>query len=185
MDGAPAGEISERMSRGHQERLGPMVREAMSGSELLFDELDRIAVTVGPGSFTGLRVGIAFAKGLGLATKAPVVGVGTLAALASSHPTSGLKTAVIDAGRGGVWVQSFDGDTSLGPPANTLVAEADLAAAGTLVGPTASRFAVPGQPALDLTAPVLAAIAQLAAIAPLAPPQPMYLRPPDAKPKAR
>jgi tRNA threonylcarbamoyladenosine biosynthesis protein TsaB len=72
------------MARGHQERLGPLVAELLAEAELRPADLDRIGVTVGPGSFTGLRVGLAFAKGLGLALGRPVVGVGTLEALAAS-----------------------------------------------------------------------------------------------------
>ena len=184
-DGAPVAMLSEVMSRGHQERLGPMVREAMATAGYAFAELDRIAVTVGPGSFTGLRIGIAFAKGLALAADTPVVGIGTLAALAAGDDAPGRKTAVIEAGRGGVWLQRFDGEAPLGPPLNILLEDADLATAGRLVGPAASRLAAPGQAALDLAAPLAAAIAALAAAAEPAPPQPLYLRPPDARPKAR
>ncbi|MGH6971174.1 MAG: tRNA (adenosine(37)-N6)-threonylcarbamoyltransferase complex dimerization subunit type 1 TsaB, partial [Caulobacteraceae bacterium] len=61
---------SEPMERGHQERLAPMVAEAMARAGLAFADVKRIAVTLGPGSFTGLRVGLAFAKGLRLATGA-------------------------------------------------------------------------------------------------------------------
>src|SRR5678815_1575047 len=71
----------EVMARGHQERLAPMAQAVMAEAGLSFDKLDRIAVTVGPGSFTGLRVGIAFAKGLALALDLPTVGVGSLEAL--------------------------------------------------------------------------------------------------------
>jgi tRNA threonylcarbamoyladenosine biosynthesis protein TsaB len=184
-DGAPLAVRSEAMSRGHQERLGPMVREAMEEAGLSFSDLDRIAVTVGPGSFTGLRVGIAFAKGLALAADAPAVGIGTLEALAAGDAAPGRKTAVIEAGRGGVWRQPFDGQDPLGPPQNQPLEEAGLAAAGRLVGPTASRLAAPGQAAIDLAAPPVEAIARLAAVAEPAPPTPLYLRPPDAKPKAR
>ena len=162
-----------------------MVREAMEEAGLCFSDLDRIAVTVGPGSFTGLRVGIAFAKGLALAADAPAVGIGTLEALVAGDSARGRKTAVIEAGRGGVWLQPFDGQIPLGPPQNLLFEEADLTAAGRLVGPTASRLAAPGQAAFNLAAPPVAAIAALAAVAEPGPPQPLYLRPPDAKPKTR
>jgi len=57
--------LSEPMVRGHQERLGTLVREAVEAAGVKFSDLNRIGVTVGPGSFTGLRVGLAFAKGLG------------------------------------------------------------------------------------------------------------------------
>jgi tRNA threonylcarbamoyladenosine biosynthesis protein TsaB len=184
-DGAPLAVRSEGMSRGHQERLGAMVREAMEETGLSFSDLDRIAVTVGPGSFTGLRVGIAFAKGLALAADAPAVGIGTLEALAASDAAPGRKMAVIEAGRGGLWLQPFDDQDPLGPPQNLPLEEAGLAAAGRLVGPTASRLAAPGQVAIDLAAPPVEAIARLAVSNEPAPPTPLYLRPPDAKPKAR
>jgi tRNA threonylcarbamoyladenosine biosynthesis protein TsaB len=64
------------MDRGHQERLAPLAQEVMARAGLAFADLDRIAVTLGPGSFTGLRVGLAFAKGLGLALDRPVIGLG-------------------------------------------------------------------------------------------------------------
>ena len=83
-DGQTVGWISEPMARGHQERLAPMVRDLMADCGVAFGDLDRIGVTVGPGSFTGLRVGLAFAKGLALALNRPCVGVGALEALAAS-----------------------------------------------------------------------------------------------------
>ena len=72
------------MHRGHQERLAPLVAEAMAQAGAAFPDLDRIGVTVGPGSFTGLRVGLAFAKGLAIALGIPCVGVGVLDALAAT-----------------------------------------------------------------------------------------------------
>jgi tRNA threonylcarbamoyladenosine biosynthesis protein TsaB len=173
------------MARGHQERLGPMVREVLAAAGLSARDLDRIGVTVGPGSFTGLRVGIAFAKGLALAGEVPIAGVGTLEALGASDDEAGYTTAVIEAGRGGVWLQRFLDGSALGGPANVLVEEADLANAGRLIGPHASRLAARGQAARDCVAPQAAAIARLAAKAGPAPPTPLYLRPPDARPKAR
>ena len=140
-----------------------------------------VAVTVGPGSFTGLRVGLAFAKGLALALELPCVGVGTLAALAASVPGSGGRGAVIDNGRGQVWLQRFEGETALGPP-ETVATEA-LADAGLLVGPTATRLAAPGQAAIDLAWPTPLAVARRAATHP-EPARPLYLRAPDARPKS-
>src|SRR5262249_26286756 len=71
------------MMRGHAEALVPLIAAVMSEANVEFDGLDRIAVTVGPGSFTGLRVGVAAARGIALATGKPAVGVTTLAALAA------------------------------------------------------------------------------------------------------
>src|SRR5437762_8244755 len=86
--------------RAHQELLAPMTRELMAGQNLTFADIDRIGVTVGPGSFTGLRVGIAFAKGLAFALGRPAVGVSALEALAASLARQGPTAAVIDSGRG-------------------------------------------------------------------------------------
>ena len=77
---------SQAMARGHAEALMPMIDRVMKAAELPFTALDRIAVTVGPGSFTGLRVGISAARGLGLAAEKPVVGVTTLSALRRTLP---------------------------------------------------------------------------------------------------
>ena len=74
----------EVMARGHQERLAGLVAETLAEAGLAFRDLNRIAVTVGPGSFTGLRVGLAFAKGLGSALGLPVIGIGTLEAMAAA-----------------------------------------------------------------------------------------------------
>ena len=73
------------MVRGHAEALMPLMARVMSQSRLEFAELDRIAVTVGPGSFTGLRVGVAAARGIALAAGKPAVGLTTLAAFAAPH----------------------------------------------------------------------------------------------------
>ena len=71
--------LSEVIGRGHAERLVGMIDAAMSTAGLSYQDLERIVVTVGPGSFTGVRVGIAAARGLALVTGCPAIGVGTLA----------------------------------------------------------------------------------------------------------
>src|ERR1700756_5492377 len=81
LDGARAimlGSESRLMLRGHAEAVMPLIARVMDRAATEFDELDRIAVTVGPGSFTGLRVGIAAARGLALAARKPAVGLSTL-----------------------------------------------------------------------------------------------------------
>ncbi|MDB5458773.1 MAG: tsaB, partial [Caulobacteraceae bacterium] len=115
-DGAVLAAHSEPMTRGHQERLAPLVRDTMAEAGVGFADLDRVGVTVGPGSFTGLRVGLAFAKGLGLALSRPCIGVGTLEALAASEPGPGLTAAVVDAKRGQVYLQLFEGGAALMAP---------------------------------------------------------------------
>ena len=160
-----------------------MARQVMAAAGLPFDRLDRIGVTVGPGSFTGLRVGLAFAKGLSLALGVPCVGVGTLQALAVSVDAGGPKVAVIDAGRGRVYLQTFDDDQPLAGPESLALSEA-------LQRLSASPDALtvgPGGPLLNprrvdsLAAPRPEIVARLAAAAPIAPPKPLYLRAPDAR----
>ncbi|HEY2179302.1 MAG TPA: tRNA (adenosine(37)-N6)-threonylcarbamoyltransferase complex dimerization subunit type 1 TsaB [Caulobacteraceae bacterium] len=180
--------MSEPMVRGHQERVAPMVREVLAAAKVRLVDVDRIAVTLGPGSFTGLRVGLAFAKGLALALDRPCVGVGTLEALAASEEGGGLCVAAIDAGRGAIYLQFFDGDHELtGPdrlPVETAAARiVEIGPGQRLIGPQASAFA-PALPSVlptDLAAPSPLAIARLAAKAPLIRPRPLYLHAPDAK----
>ena len=197
-DGEILGWLSEPTARGHQERLAPMTRDLMAAAGLAFSALDRIGVTVGPGSFTGLRVGLAFAKGLALALQRPCVGIGTLEALAASiggedMKSGGLKAAVIDAGRGRVYLQLFDGAASLSGPdilgletAQARLVEVCASADVMVTGPGADLLAgaIPGAVVRPLVAPDPRAVARLAAKAPVAPPRPLYLRPPDATAKA-
>lgn len=88
--------ISEPMSRGQAERLAPMAREAAAHAAITFADLDCIVVTTGPGSFTGVRVGLSFARALALAVARPCVGVSTLEALALADGESGFRAAVIE-----------------------------------------------------------------------------------------
>jgi tRNA threonylcarbamoyladenosine biosynthesis protein TsaB len=180
---------SEPMLRGHQERLGDLVAQVMRAADAGFADLERLGVTVGPGSFTGVRVGLAFAKGLALALGVPLVGIGTLEALAASVPADGVVTAVIDAKRGQVYIQSFLRGEPLGEPQGLSIQDAGEGLhrreSQILVGPGAGLFdqwlaarVVP----IDAADPVT--IARLAgrAPAPLAAPRPLYLRAPDARP---
>lgn len=175
----------EPMSRGHQERLAPLVQEAMAQAGLGFDKLERIGVTVGPGSFTGLRVGLAFAKGLASALSIPAVGIGALEALA--EPERGNVVAVLDAKRGQVYLQAFsDGVAVSAPdalPIETAAARVAEFAPDTLIGTGVVLLAGvrPGVRVVeaDVTDPV--AVARLAAARSPVPPRPLYLRAPDAK----
>jgi tRNA threonylcarbamoyladenosine biosynthesis protein TsaB len=181
---------SEAMVRGHQERLALMVGDVMAEAATPFAAVDLVGVTIGPGSFTGLRVGLAFAKGLALALDRPCVGVGTLEALAAGLAGEGPRASVIDAGRGRVYLQLFEGAAPLTSPdiveveaALALVAEGFPWGELTLTGPGAALLigALPRAELGAVDAPDPRVVARLARLAPAAPPRPLYLRPPDAK----
>jgi tRNA threonylcarbamoyladenosine biosynthesis protein TsaB len=192
-DGAVAAWASTPTLRGHQEMLAPMAEQVMDEAGVRPAALDRIGVTVGPGSFTGLRVGLAFAKGLAFALGRPCVGVGVLEALAVGGADDGDVAAAIDAGRGRVYLQAFrQGRALTGPDIMDveiaiarlveLYGEGDL----TLAGPGAALLAS-GAPHARLraaAAPDPRIVARLAARADATPARPLYLRPPDAKVKA-
>ena len=179
---------SEAMARGHQERLALMARSAMVEAGLRFDRLDRVGATVGPGSFTGLRVGVAFAKGLASALSIPAVGIGTLEALAAG--TNGLVAAVIDARRDQVYLQVFENGEALMAPDGLLIgtalarlAELAISRDITLIGSGAPFLASALPDAIILTPDGCDArlIARLAAVRAITPIRPLYLRAPDAK----
>ncbi|NOJ49790.1 tRNA (adenosine(37)-N6)-threonylcarbamoyltransferase complex dimerization subunit type 1 TsaB [Bradyrhizobium archetypum] len=195
--GAIASE-SQAMKRGHAEALMPLIARVMKASGIAFAALDRIAATTGPGSFTGLRVGLSAARGIALAAGKPVVGVTTLTAFAapivsenSEHPV----ISAIDARHDHVYFQVLGGDGhSLIKPKVAPVAEAlDAARFGTphLVGNAANilaeRWPADAPPPVKIdqqAAPDIAWVAWLgAAVNPeSSPARPYYLRAPDAKP---
>jgi tRNA threonylcarbamoyladenosine biosynthesis protein TsaB len=189
---------SRPMGRGQAEAFMPLLARVMDAAAIDFSDLDRIAVTVGPGSFTGLRVGIAAARGLALATGKPAVGVSTLAAQAAPHRTAvegRTVVAAIDAHHDFVYVQVFGSDRrELAAPVLLPSAEA----VGTippgeaiLVGSGATLLAAQWPPALTpplidaRRVPELTWIARLGAAADpaRAVPKPLYLRAADARPQ--
>ncbi len=199
--GAPDGVVETAlMERGHAEALLPMVDRLVSDLEGGFRALARVAVATGPGSFTGIRVGVAAARAVGLACKIPVVGVSTLAALAAPAIAAGFFptiAAAVDARHGNVYVQSFSGT------GETRLAPAFLSAAEAIraVGPGPVRLIGSGAPMMAIEAwsagieaeiddrSVMADILFVARLGWLADPsrakpQPFYLKPPDAKPPA-
>ncbi|ANP46241.1 tRNA (adenosine(37)-N6)-threonylcarbamoyltransferase complex dimerization subunit type 1 TsaB [Candidatus Viadribacter manganicus] len=95
-DGAVLTHLQEQMTRGQAERLAPMVREAAQRAGVVFADLDRIAVTTGPGSFTGVRVGLSFARALALAVGKPCLGVSTLEALALEDGEDGARAGLVE-----------------------------------------------------------------------------------------
>lgn len=191
-DGRTLAARSEAMQRGHQERLGDLVQATLSEARLGTAPLDRIAVTVGPGSFTGVRVGLAFAKGLGLALERPLVGVGILEALAADEAGE-VVAAAVAAPHAQVYLQLFSqGRALMSPdclPLDTAAARLAELAAGrqlALVGSGAPELlpAAPSARVAERQTPDPSTVARLAAAAspPFQPVKPMYLRPPDARP---
>ncbi len=173
---------SEEMARGHQEAIAVLSRAAMAEAGVAFETLDRIGVVVGPGSFTGLRVGLAFAKGLALAWETPLLGIGSLEALIASAG-KGRVAAAIDAGRGQVYLQTD------GPPEQRPIAEAlsevarfrpalIVGSGAGLLAPAAPRALADGRAFAD---PAALARLTLKAPAPDGAPKPLYLRTPDAR----
>jgi tRNA threonylcarbamoyl adenosine modification protein YeaZ len=197
--GAIVGRDSVPMVRGQAEVLMPMVARVMQQAGIDFAALDRVAVTVGPGSFTGLRVGIAAARGIALAAAKPALGLTTLAAFAAPHIAADDTMAVvvaIDARHEQVYLQVF------GPGGRTLVApriaslrEAIRAAgtgplriAGTGAELLAKAWPTGQQPPVEIdarAAPDIDWVARLgaAALESQGPPKPLYLRAPDAQPQ--
>lgn len=184
----------EVIGRGHAETLMGMIADAMAAAGLGYADLDRIAVTVGPGSFTGLRVGIAAARGLALVHGTETVGIGTLAVHAATVGFASGKPvlAVLAAGRGEVYGQRFGGEG--GPPrvaspqvfAAEVVEGMALAGSGADLVVAALPMTVRPHVLHRNTAPDIAALCRLALAAakPAGPPKPLYIRAPDARPQA-
>lgn len=197
--GAVLAARSEPMERGHGERLLPLLRAIMDEAGLGFAALDAIAVAVGPGRFTGLRIGIAAARGLALATGKPAVGVGCFDAIAAAHRAAAddgrSLLAVIDSRREALFAQRFDAaGNAMGPPRVASPAEiaAELPPGPLLVagdGAALMQAALADRAAADLRmfpGPIRADIVARLADAALrgghaSPARPIYLRPPDAK----
>jgi tRNA threonylcarbamoyladenosine biosynthesis protein TsaB len=129
---------------GHASRLLALAHELLAGAGLTFGDVDRIAVGLGPGGFTGLRIGVSTARALAQAADAEIVGVSTLRALAAAaRPDPGQPVlAVVDARRGEVFAGAWrDGEQLLGPLAVAPAAVGDLGVEGWLaVGDGALRF---------------------------------------------
>jgi tRNA threonylcarbamoyl adenosine modification protein YeaZ/ribosomal-protein-alanine acetyltransferase len=187
----------EPMATGQAERLAPMVAEILASGTGI-GAVDRIAATIGPGTFTGLRIGLSFARGLGLALALPVIGISTLKALAANITADGDGlpiVAAIDARRGNIYWQLFSRELEeLTPPqigAAAAVA-AKIPARCFAVGSGAAILKThASSPAITLAPDSAANHIDPAAVARLAsraepqdlPPQPLYLREPDAKPQ--
>jgi tRNA threonylcarbamoyladenosine biosynthesis protein TsaB len=178
------------MDRGHAEALAPMVEEAMRDAKIEFSALDRLAVTIGPGTFTGQRVGLAFMRALRVALHRPLLGVMTLAAMAeAAKAETGLTDAIAlhDARRDEVYVE-IDGTPEVLPFDDAMRAlrkiggDHAIALAGT-AAPRACEALSKRFVLSTIRQPDAFWVAHLAAAMPEADaaPRPLYLRAPDAK----
>lgn len=190
-DSAHGGMIassSETIGKGHAERLMAMIDETLERAAITLDQVTRIGVTIGPGSFTGIRVGVAAARGFALALDVPVVGITTLAALAKAadNPSGDVLMACLDAKRDEAHCQIFD------PNGVALTAPALLGLDDARALATRHKARIIGSGALTLTGAADSTLVTIAAVADLAahadpathPASPLYLRGPDAKPQA-
>jgi tRNA threonylcarbamoyladenosine biosynthesis protein TsaB len=198
--GGILGYETQVLQRGHAEALMPMIKRTLDRTRIDVAAIDRIAVTVGPGSFTGLRVGIAAARGMALAMGKPAIGISTLASYAApliAQDDSIPVLAVIDARHSHVYLQMF------GPGGHTLMAPqlASIVKAQR-VGSTNDTIRIVGSAAKVIAAawpethkppiveqrdaPDITWVARLgvAALDTGAPPKPLYLRAPDAQPQS-
>jgi tRNA threonylcarbamoyladenosine biosynthesis protein TsaB len=196
-------EAYEVRSAGHAERLLPMIAEVMDAAGLGFAELDRIAVTIGPGTFTGVRVGVSAARALALAAGKPVVAATSLAVMAlrarelleGAVPQARKLVVAIDARRGALYVQSFTAGAAEAGEARMSTAQEAAAWIGRepvlIVGSAAPALAAlvndAGGDAEHCLADLQPHARNLAVLAPgltpVSPVKPLYLRPPDVRPQ--
>jgi tRNA threonylcarbamoyladenosine biosynthesis protein TsaB len=172
----------QTMDRGHAEHLFPMIEAVLGKAGVGYGDLSRIAVCTGPGSFTGVRIGVAAARGIALGRGIPVIGISRFEALAAEV---GGPVAICLSGRGGmIYLQAFGPDgAALAAPEMTT--DIELAAA---IPPGCTRFAGDAAPRLDGCPALLpdglpdpGVIARLAIGRDGAPlPAPLYLRGADA-----
>jgi tRNA threonylcarbamoyladenosine biosynthesis protein TsaB len=191
--------LHEKTDHGHATMLMPMIERAMATAGCGYADLDRIAVAVGPGSFTGIRVGLAAALGLSLASGVPVVGISSFLTVADVAPAEreGRRLfALLDSRREEPFLVELDAGLGfMAPPAVVTpdALDAILAPARPLIlagdAPAIGRYAGQGGIRLMQTAPHALAVARLAADPErrhYLPPKPVYVRPPDVtlpKPK--
>jgi tRNA threonylcarbamoyladenosine biosynthesis protein TsaB len=200
-DGRVCARRLARMERGQSEALMPMILDVLAEAGCGFSQLDLLAVTVGPGAFTGLRIGLAAARGLALASGVPCLGVTTLEAVADGVPEgergAGPLLVVLDTKRADVYAQVFAPDLGpLGPPQalppgalGGLVPARRILVAGDAAARAAGALAEAGVAVTLSAAPGLPDAATVAGLAarrwrpgePVDPPAPLYLRPPLAK----
>jgi tRNA threonylcarbamoyladenosine biosynthesis protein TsaB len=179
-DGRLVDSRDERIGRGHAERLVPLLEDLLAGRRP-----DRIVVGVGPGSFTGIRVGIAAGHGLAIGWNCPVQGVSSLALLAASLPGDGPRAAAIRGGHGELFAQEFAGaPLAAAAPLRNASAEAladEIASAAVIGSGAAALVEARGRGTASDGWPSAAMIPGLADDLTQLLPKPLYARAPDAR----
>lgn len=179
-------QITEGMTRGQQERLPVMALEAFQTTGIKPKALDIIGVSLGPGSFTGVRVGLSFAKGLAAGAGVPLKGVGTLEALGHhAELRDKSRLAVVNGGRGQIYVQRFPGELAVTLDVNMPEAIIEYASANPvdiLTGPVAAALAGywPDASEFPQTWPALDALSRLIVDVGHDDLTPLYMREADA-----
>lgn len=182
---AGAGELGRfvlDLGKGHAEHLIGVIDEALQTAGTSYGDLDAIAVSVGPGSFTGVRVGVATARGLALALKVPAIGISTLEALACEARTTNPGHPVIariEAGRGQAYVAGFAASGE--PIAEPVVLS--LADAEDFISKAGPETLLASGVTADIAIYARLAAQKLAADPSPEKPKPLYLRDADAKPQ--
>lgn len=200
-EAAPVAREQVAMERGHAEALMPMIERVMNAVEGGFSSLDRVAVTIGPGSYTGLRVGISAARAIALAAGIPAIGVTTLAATAAplvGREQGRVIASALDAKHGQVWFQALsaqgkqlvsirqvsyrDAARAIGAGPVSLVGSAAMAVANEAWAIGLDAYVIDEAKAPDVTW-----VARLGLIADpeAAPARPLYLKAPETTPQDR
>lgn len=190
-------DVSENIGKGHAEVLMDYVERAVREAKLSLRDMDRVAVNIGPGSFTGVRIGVSAARGFALALDVPAIGVTAFEALAAETQSLSPEKPVLvllDAHRGEIYAQSFDAKglpsakplvlsreeaeaLAVSQAANTVLAGSAAPAINEVIG---SRFTLgPVEP----TAKIGIYARQASSRQPGDAPKPLYMRGPDAKPQ--
>lgn len=189
-DGAAAAQARETLGRGHAERLAPMTQDVLRAAGAAPGDLDRIGVVTGPGSFAGIRVGVAFARGLALTLDIPALGLSLFDLLARAYAREPALAVAHDAARGEIALRLYRAGAaqeelrrlSIEDAADSVRAFPDsplIAGSGAaLLAPLVPRARVASDAGADL---ILLARMIAGADPDTYPPTPLYVRPPDAK----